>query len=54
MDEEKIVKKFIEEFEDLLVDCVEHHQYPDDAEAPINGITIGDVKILLNVLKRTI
>ena len=54
MNEERVVRKTIEEFEFILKDCVEHHDYPDDAIAPINGITIGDVKILLKVLKRTI
>ena len=49
---EDTIKKTIEIFEQILTDCVEQHNYPDDAEAPINGITIGDIKVLLEVLKR--
>lgn len=44
--------ELLENLESLLVDCVEHHGYQDDWEAPISGVTIGQVKQLVEILKQ--
>lgn len=43
--------KLIEKLETIITDCVEHHGYADEDEAPLHDITIGEVKLILNCLK---
>ena len=43
--------KLINKLESILADCVEDHGYNDEDEAPLYGVTIGEVKLIVHYLK---